>query len=97
MGVKHDVTNSLSEFWIIKVFSLHCDQINRNQHRESGRVPLQMQNGVPQIPQIHKSRFTLNPRRVRQYQFLNHCFILFLFWFASMEHEDMYKSSKQRL
>ena len=30
---------SLSEFWTIQIFSLHCDQINRDQHRESRRVP----------------------------------------------------------
>ena len=38
--VKHYVTRSLSEFWIIPVFSLHCDQITRHQLRKSGRVPL---------------------------------------------------------
>ena len=38
---KHDVTRSLSEFWTIQIFSLHCDQINRHQHhRESGRLAL---------------------------------------------------------
>ena len=35
---KHDVTRSLSEFWSIQTFSLHCDQIGSHQHRESGRV-----------------------------------------------------------
>ena len=38
--VKHDVTRSLSEFWTIQIFYLHCDQINCHQHRESGRVSL---------------------------------------------------------
>ena len=36
--VKHDVTRSLSEFWIIQIYSLHCDQVNCHQDRESGQV-----------------------------------------------------------
>ena len=32
--VKHDVTRSLSKFQTIQIFFLHCDQINRHQHRE---------------------------------------------------------------
>ena len=40
MRVKHNVARSLSEFWIIEIFSPNCDQITRQQHRESGRVPL---------------------------------------------------------
>ena len=44
MEVRHDVTRSLSEFWIIQIFYLHCDQVNRYQHRESGRVTLVLCN-----------------------------------------------------
>ena len=47
MGIKHYVTRSLSEFWIIQVFYLHCDQINCHQHRGSGRVPLLAVNSFP--------------------------------------------------
>ena len=36
--LKHDVIRSLSEFLTIKTFSLYCDQIDRHQLRESGRV-----------------------------------------------------------
>ena len=35
---KHDFTRSLSEFWSIQTFSLHCDEIGSHQYRESGRV-----------------------------------------------------------
>ena len=47
-SLKHDVTRSLLEFWIIQTFSLHYDQTDRHLLRESGRVAL--------LVDVHHSR-----------------------------------------